>query len=92
MEESTPEEKKKNEIIEKESNSNDLNNINENSEKNKILIEEIKNIINNINNDFDFKNFEQEKMDLIEKVIIFCILILPLNIVFIAIEINYIRK
>lgn len=92
MEESTPEEKKKNEIIEKESNSNDLNNINENSEKIKILIEEIKNIINNINNDFDFKNFEQEKMDLIEKVIIFCILILPLNIVFIAIEINYIRK
>jgi hypothetical protein len=48
-----------------------LNNSNEINEKNENLTEEINNIINNINKDFDFKSFEQEKMDIIEKVIKF---------------------
>jgi hypothetical protein len=71
MEDSTSEEKKKDTTTENVSNSNYLNNSNEINEKNENLTEEINNIINNINKDFDFKSFEQEKMDIIEKVIKF---------------------
>ena len=71
MEDSTSEEKKKDTTTENVSNSNHLNNSNEINEKNENLTEEINNIINNINKDFDFKSFEQEKMDIIEKVIKF---------------------
>jgi hypothetical protein len=58
-------------MTENVSNSNYLNNSNEANQKNENLTEEINNIINNINKDFDFKSFEQEKMDIIEKVIKF---------------------
>ena len=92
MEDSTSEEKKKDTTKENLSNSNHLNNSNEINEKNENLTEEINNIINNINKDFDFKNFEQEKMDIIEKVIKFYILILLLNVAFNTITIYYIRK
>ena len=92
MEDSTSEEKKKDITTENVSNSNYLNNNNDINEKNENLTEEINNIINNINKDFDFKSFEQEKMDTIEKVIKFNILILLLNIAFNTITINYIRK
>ena len=92
MEDSTSEEKKKDTTTENVSNSNYLNNSNEINEKNENLTEEINNIINNINKDFDFKNFEQEKMDIIEKVIKFYILILLLNVAFNTITIYYIRK
>jgi hypothetical protein len=71
MEDSTSEEKKKDTTKENLSNSNHLNNSNKINEKNENLTEEINNIINNINKDFDFKSFEQEKMDIIEKVIKF---------------------
>ena len=71
MEDSTSEEKKKDTMTENVSNSNYLNNSNEANQKNENLTEEINNIINNINKDFDFKSFEQEKMDIIEKVIKF---------------------
>lgn len=92
MEDSTSEEKKKDTMTENVSNSNYLNNSNEANQKNENLTEEINNIINNINKDFDFKNFEQEKMDIIEKVIKFYILILLLNVAFNTITIYYIRK
>ena len=92
MEDSTSEEKKKDTMTENVSNSNYLNNSNETNQKNENLTEEINNIINNINKDFDFKNFEQEKMDIIEKVIKFYILILLLNVAFNTITIYYIRK
>ena len=92
MEDSTSEEKKKDTMTENVSNSNYLNNSNKTNQKNENLTEEINNIINNINKDFDFKNFEQEKMDIIEKVIKFYILILLLNVAFNSITIYYIRK
>ena len=92
MEDSISEEKKKDTMTENVSNSNYLNNSNETNQKNENLTEEINNIINNINKDFDFKNFEQEKMDIIEKVIKFYILILLLNVAFNTITIYYIRK
>ena len=92
MEDSTSEEKKIDTMTENVFNSNYLNNSNETNQKNENLTEEINNIINNINKDFDFKNFEQEKMDIIEKVIKFYILILLLNVAFNTITIYYIRK
>lgn len=48
-----------------------LNNNNEGNKENKSILEELNDIINNINKDFDFQSFEKEKMHTIEKVIKF---------------------
>lgn len=71
MEDPISEWKNKKINIEKEFNSNISNNNQKDNDKNETLKEEIINIINNINKDFDFKTFEVENMDIIEKVIKF---------------------
>ena len=71
MEDPISEWKNKKINIEKESNSNISDNNQKDNDKNETLKEEIINIINNINKDFDFKTFEVENIDIIEKVIKF---------------------
>ncbi len=71
MEDPISEWKNKKINIEKEFNSNISDNNQKDNDKNETLKEEIINIINNINKDFDFKTFEVENMDIIEKVIKF---------------------
>ena len=63
-----------------------------NKDKKNILNKEITNIINNINKYFDFKTFEHEKINIIEKVIKSNIKILLINIVFNGIKIYFKRK
>lgn len=71
MEDPISEWKNKKINIEKEFNSSISDNNQKDNDKNETLKEEIINIINNINKDFDFKTFEVENMDIIEKVIKF---------------------
>jgi hypothetical protein len=71
MEDPISEWKNKKINIEKEFNSNISDNNQKDNDKNETLKEEIINIINNINKDFDFKTFEVENIDIIEKVIKF---------------------
>ena len=71
MEDPISEWKNKKINIEKEFNSNISDNNQKDNDKNKNLKEEIINIINNINKDLDFKTFEVENIDIIEKVIKF---------------------
>ena len=63
-----------------------------NKDKKNILNKEITNIINNINKYFDFKTFEHEKINIIEKVIKSNIKIFLINIVFNGIKIYFKRK
>lgn len=71
MEDPISEWKNKKIHIGKEFNSNISDNNQKDNDKNETLKEEIINIINNINKDFDFKTFEVENIDIIEKVIKF---------------------
>lgn len=71
MEDPISEWKNKKINIEKEFNSNISDNNQKDNDKNETLKKEIINIINNINKDFDFKTFEVENIDIIEKVIKF---------------------
>ena len=89
MEESALETKKKCSIPISEINI--LNNKNEDNEQNISFLEELNNIINDINKDFDFKNFEKEKLYIIEKVIKYIIIIL-LCLVFYSIKFIDIRR
>ena len=71
MEDPISEWKNKKINVGKEFNSNISDNNQKDNDKNETLKEEIINIINNINKDFDFKTFEVENIDIIEKVIKF---------------------
>jgi hypothetical protein len=72
MENPISEDEKKIKIESNENENNSLDNNKENNEKNnkyKVLNEKIIDIINKINENFDFKTYEKEKFNSIEKVI-----------------------
>ena len=85
MENPISEDEKKIKIESNENENNSLDNNKENNEKNnkyKVLNEKIIDIINKINENFDFKTYEKEKFNSIEKVINYNIILFINYIVF----------
>jgi hypothetical protein len=85
MENPISEDEKKVKIESNENENNSLDNNKENNEKNnkyKVLNEKIIDIINKINENFDFKTYEKEKFNSIEKVINYHIILFINYIVF----------